>query len=76
MLSKFNDLGVKMSIKIHYLFSHLDCFSTNLGDLSEEHGEEFYQDVKIKEWRYQGRWNVHMMADYCWSLQHDLPNIL
>ncbi|XP_076799763.1 uncharacterized protein LOC143444861 [Clavelina lepadiformis] len=36
MLSKLKDLGVKMSIKVHYLFSHLDRFPANLGDLSEE----------------------------------------
>ena len=29
MLSKFKDLGVKMSIKVHCLFSHLDRFTTN-----------------------------------------------
>ena len=32
MLSNFRDIGANMSIKIHYLFSHLDCFPTNLGD--------------------------------------------
>ena len=41
-LSKFKDFGVKMGIKVHYLFSHLDRFPTNLGDLSEEHGERFH----------------------------------
>ena len=71
MLSKFKDLGAKMSIKIHYLFSHLDRFPENLGDYSEEQGERFHQDIQIMEERYQGRWNTHMMADYCWSLQRD-----
>ena len=52
MLSKFKDLGVKMSIKVHYLFSHSDCFHTNLGNLSEEHGERFHQDIKVMEERY------------------------
>ena len=49
MLSKFKDLVVKRSIKVHYLCSHLIRFSTNLGDLSEEHGEKFYQEIKVKE---------------------------
>ena len=39
ILSKFKDLGVKMSIKVHYIFSHLDRFPTKVGDLSAEHGE-------------------------------------
>ena len=49
MLSKFKDLGVKMSIKVHYLFSHLDRFLTNLCDPSEEHGERFHQNIKVME---------------------------
>ncbi|KAL7630004.1 UNVERIFIED_CONTAM: hypothetical protein RMT77_019877 [Armadillidium vulgare] len=57
-----------MSIKIHYLHSHLDNFPENLGDVSDEQGERFHQDIKTMEERYQGRWNSHMMADYCWSL--------
>ena len=39
MLSYFRDIGANMSIKIHYLFSHLDCFPSNLGDYSEDQGE-------------------------------------
>ena len=64
-------LGVKMSIKENYLFNHLDCFPANLGDLSEEQRERFHQDIKIMEERYESRWDAHMMADYCWSLQRD-----
>ena len=45
-----------MSIKLHYLDSHLDTFPDNLGDVSEEQGEKFHQDIKIMEDRYQGRW--------------------
>ncbi|KAI6648813.1 hypothetical protein LOD99_7075 [Oopsacas minuta] len=71
MLYKFIDLDVNMSIKVHYLFSHLDRFPENLGDLNEEQGERFLQDIKVIEERYQGRWETHMMADYCWSLQRD-----
>ncbi|KAK4871977.1 hypothetical protein RN001_016101 [Aquatica leii] len=69
MLSNFNILGCNMSIKVYYLYNHLDRFQKNLGDLSEEQGERFHQDIKTMEDRYQGRWGTHMMADYCWSLQ-------
>ena len=62
-----------MSIKIHYLFSHLDRFPENLWELSEEQGERFHQDIKVMEERYQGRWDTHMMADYCWNLQRHNP---
>ena len=71
ILSKFKDLDVKMSIKVHHLFSHLDSFPTKLDNLSEKHGERFHQDINVMEERYPGRWNVHMMVDYCWSLQRD-----
>jgi len=60
-----------MSIKMHFLYSHLDKFPENLGDVSEEQGERFHQDIKEMERRYQGRWSVTMMADYCWMLQRE-----
>lgn len=69
MLTHFQNLGCNMSIKVHYLHSHLDRFPENLGDLSEEQGERFHQDIRTMEERYQGRWDAHMMADFCWSIQ-------
>lgn len=55
MLNCFQSLGCNMSIKVHYLHSHLDRFPENLGDTSEEQGERFHQDIKTMEDRYQGR---------------------
>ena len=52
MLKNFQSLGARMSIKLHYLFSHLDYFLANLGDVKEEQGERFHQDIKIMEERY------------------------
>lgn len=74
MLLNFKNLGTNMSIKVHFLHSHLDKFPDNLGNFSEEQGERFHQDIKEMEVRYQGRWDHHMMADYCWSLQRDVPD--
>ena len=62
-----------MSVKMHFLHSHLDYFPDNCSDYSEEHEERFHKDVYIIENRYQGKWNVNMMADYCWSLIRDEP---
>ena len=53
-----------MSIKVHFLFSHLDKFPDNLGDRSDEQGERFHQDLKVMEDRYKGRWDISMLADY------------
>lgn len=61
-----------MSLKIHFLNSHLDFFPDNLGDFSEEQGERFHQDIKVMERRYQGHWNTSMMGDYCWSLHREV----
>lgn len=57
-----------MSLKIHFLDSHLDFFPENLGALSDEHGERFHQQLKSMEHRYQGFWDERMMGDYIWFL--------
>jgi hypothetical protein len=74
MLEKFKVLGYLMSLKINFFNSHLDFFPENLGAVSEEQGEQFHQDTKEMEIRYQGQWNVNMMGDYCWVL-HQKPHI-
>ena len=58
MLRNFQALGARMSIKLHYLSSHLDYFPENLGDVSEEQEERFQQDIRTMEQKYQGRWNL------------------
>ncbi|GFX49456.1 uncharacterized protein TNCV_3342341 [Trichonephila clavipes] len=63
-----------MSVKVHFFHSHLDYFPENLGAVSEEQGERFHQDIKrngAQRERYQGRWNVNMMEDYCWMLKRE-----
>lgn len=74
MMCSFQELGCRMSVKMHFLHSHLDYFPENLGSYSEEHGERFHQDISEMESRYQGRWNVSMMADYCWSICRHNPD--
>ena len=69
-------LGCRMSIKLHCLHSHLDKFPDDLEDVNEEQGERFHQDIKVMEDRYQGRWDSHMMSDYCWSLMGANPDAL
>lgn len=71
MVKNFGKMGCLMSYKLHFLHNHLDAFPENCGDYSEEQGERFHQDIKEMEVRYQGRWDVSMMADYCWTLKRD-----
>lgn len=66
MMANLREHNVNMSYKLHFLHAHLDRFPDNLGAVSEEQGERFHQDIKIIEKRYQGRWNVTMLADFCW----------
>ena len=54
-----------MSLKIPFLESHLYIFPENLGEVSDEHGERFHQDILAMEKRYQGKLTSSMMADYC-----------
>ena len=61
-------MGCRMSVKLHFLCSHLDFFHENLGDFSGEHGERFHQDIEPMERRYKGHWASAMMGDYIWSL--------
>ena len=76
LLLSLQDLGCQMSIKLHYLHSHLGKFPANLGNVSEEQGERFHQDVKVMKERYQGQWDCNMMADYCWSLMRNVPYVV
>jgi hypothetical protein len=42
MLSAYNSLGCRMSLKIHFLHAHLEVFPDNLGAVSDEQGERFH----------------------------------
>ena len=75
MLKAFEQLKCNMSIKVHFLYSQLESFPDNLGKVSDEQGERFHQDIKTMERRYQGQWNVHMLADYCWTIIRDLSDL-
>ena len=54
MLACFEALGCRTSMKVYFLHAHLHYFPQNLGDMSEEDGEHFYQGIKIMETRYYG----------------------
>lgn len=42
----------------------------HLSATNDEQGDRFRQDVKIMEECYSGRFDVHMMSEYCWSIKH------
>ena len=45
LLTSLHQLGANMSIKLLFLHSHLARFPENLGDVSDEQGERFHQDI-------------------------------
>ena len=73
LLKSYEDMGYRMSLKIHFLHSHLNFFPPNLGAVSDEHGERFHQDIRKMGSNYQGKWNPGMMGDFCWMLLRDIP---
>jgi len=44
------------------LESHLVFPPENLGEISDEHGERFHQDILAMEKRYQGKWTSNMFG--------------
>ena len=68
-------LVCNMSLKIHFLHSHLDFFPETCGAVSDEHGERFRQDISSMEKRYQGKWNCVTLSDYCWTLARGAPTM-
>ena len=68
LIESYEKLGYRMSLKLHFLHSHLEFFRSNLGNVSEERGGTFHQDIQVMEKRYQGRWNEATMGDYVWNL--------
>ena len=49
LLKILHQLGPNMSIKLHFLHSPLACFPENLGDVSDQQGEHFHQDISDME---------------------------
>ena len=62
-----------MSLKIHFLHSHLDFFPLSCGEVSDEHRDRFHQDIAAMEKIYQGKRNPSMLAGYCCNVVRDDP---
>ena len=62
MIQNYRALGSRMSLKLHFFQAHLDFFPDNLGDISDEHGERFHQEIAIMEIRYQGRFSPTLVT--------------
>jgi len=75
LLQNYQSLGCNMSLKIHFLHSHLEFFEEKCGAMSDEHGQRFYQDISSIGKRYQGKWNCAILADYCCTFTNDVSTM-
>ena len=62
LLTSYKVVGCNISLKIHFLKSQSDIFPENLGEVSDEDGERFHQDIMTMEKRYQGKWASNMLV--------------
>jgi len=49
LLSSYHAFGYNVSLKLHFLQSHLYIFLGKKGAISDEHGERFHQDIIRKK---------------------------
>ena len=71
LIKNYKKLLCNMSLKVHFLHSHLNFFPENMSDVSDEHGEQFHQEISEMEARYKGKPSPALLADYCWTLVRD-----
>ena len=76
LLDRYKELGCNMSLKFIFYIPILTFFPSNCGDVSDEHGERFHQDISTMEKRYKGKWSSSLLADFCWNLQRDAPEVI
>jgi hypothetical protein len=74
MLTSYKAMWCNMILKPQFLESYLDFFTENLGEVRDQHGESFHQDIMDMEKRYQSKWTLSMLADYCWTMKRDVPD--
>ncbi|GFT03823.1 uncharacterized protein TNCV_3608411 [Trichonephila clavipes] len=65
VLALFQDFGCDQSLKIPFLDSHLNSFPNKCGQVSDQHGESFHQDIAIMEKRSLRKWSTTTLANYC-----------
>lgn len=71
MIDAFHLLNVKMSLKIHFLHSHVEKLAEQSPAESDEHGERFHQvTARLEHW-YSGKKLHALLGDICWNLQEE-----
>ena len=55
LLNAFQTVGCNMSLKIHFLHSHMDFFPPKMGASSDENWKSFHHNISTMEERYAGK---------------------
>ena len=63
LLKFYEDIGCRMSLKFHFLHSHLNFFPPNVGAVSNEHGERFHQVITKMERQMEPRHDGRLLLD-------------
>ena len=72
MMKNYESLGCNMSLKLNFMGSHLNFSPENMCDVSDEHCEQFHQEISEVENRFKGKPSPSLLADYCcWTLVLD-----
>lgn len=64
LLKGMEENGCNLSLKAHFLKSHLNDFPPNCGAFSDEQGEKIHQNLKFVEERFAGKSTISMLGEY------------
>lgn len=63
LIKNYQNLGCLMNLKLRFLDSHFDEFTERASVKIKQNGSPGF------ERRFQEKWDVNMLADYCWMLK-------
>ena len=66
--STYKVMWCNMLLNMHFFPSHVGLFIENLGVVSDEHREQFHQDISQFKRRFSGKWNANSLVEYYWSM--------
>ena len=64
-----------MSLKMHFLHSHLDSLHVSCVAKRDAQGVPSYQDISKMENTYKGKRSAPIFVDYCWKLKKNALEI-
>ena len=72
LLKSYEDMGCRMSLKIHFLQRTSTSFRQTLEQCVMSMEKDSTSIFKMES-NYQGKWNPGMMGNFCWMLLRDTP---